>query len=78
MIYGFIFAFLVALGQRYKLYDDNHHGSLWPKALSWPITLLSVMGLGGYFIFAWNCKKKQDCNDTHSYISFIPVSKSSL
>lgn len=73
MIAGFVFAFLVALGQRFRLYDDSSKGGLWPRGVSAPVALAALAGLGGYFAFAWNCSNKVECNEVHPYVGFIPV-----
>ena len=78
MIYGFIFASLIALGQRFRLYDDTSKGGLWSRAVTVPVALLSLAGLGGYFAFAWNCSGKVECNEIHPYVAFIPVSGKKL
>jgi len=102
MLYGVAFAFAVALGQKFKLYDDNGAntgnakgstnlgpGPLWPRTISLLVSLCSLGGLLsecvpfimllslpliGYFVFATNCARKEDCNEVHPYLTIVPVS----
>ena len=76
MLYGLTFAFLIALSLRFRLFDDSHTGALWGKLLSILVTIASLAGILGYFLFALYCGQKQDCNQIHPYIAFIPVRES--
>jgi len=73
IIYGGVFALIIIVGGKLKMYDDSNHGSLWPKSISIPISLAAVVGLGSYTIFSFICKNKLDCNEVHPYISFVPI-----
>jgi len=73
IIYGGVFALIIIVGGKLKMYDDSNHGSLWPKSISIPISLAAIVGLGSYTIFSFICKNKLDCNEVHPYISFVPI-----
>ena len=74
MVYGFSLAFLCAVGQRFKLYDDGgHSGALWHRSVSVFVTVASLLGVASFSAFAWYCKSKLECNEIHPYIAFIPV-----
>ena len=53
---GGLAGLLVVVGGRLKLYDDSNHGSLWPRAVSIPVSLAAVLGLASYIIFSLLCR----------------------
>jgi hypothetical protein len=74
-LFGIIFGFACGLGYRYRLYDDSHSGGLlWSKGTSLVVAAASVLGLGGYSLFAAFCSSKSDCTEIHPYVVFVPVS----
>lgn len=75
MLFGVIFGLLVAIGYRYRVFDDSSGGSLWSKPINGLVVMGSILGILSYLIFASYCNNKRDCNEIHSYISFVPVSR---
>ncbi|XP_023945723.2 N-acetylneuraminate 9-O-acetyltransferase [Bicyclus anynana] len=73
MAYGIIFATAYLLAQRYNLLDDNNHSNLFTPGLSLSATLLAFMGLGSYVTFTFFCTNTFDCNEIHSYVTFLPI-----
>ena len=53
---GGLAGLLVVVGGRLKLYDDSNHGSLWPRAVSIPVSLAALLGLASYIIFSVLCR----------------------
>jgi hypothetical protein len=73
MIYGFCFAFVVAVCQRLKLFDDSHSGNLWPRSITWAMASTSLVALAAFSVFASSCGPKENCNEIHSYLAFVPI-----
>ncbi|XP_045536158.1 N-acetylneuraminate 9-O-acetyltransferase [Papilio machaon] len=73
MAYGIIFATAYLLAQRYNLLDDNNHSNLFTPGLSLTATLLAFIGIGSYVTFTFLCNNTFDCNEIHSYVSFLPI-----
>ena len=76
-LYGMVFGFMYQILKRYNLIDDNNHSNLFSRGIALTATLLSIIGIGGYATFTFLCSNKPQCNEVHSYIVFIPVSKKS-
>ena len=75
MLYGVTFGLAVAVAQRHKLLDDTPSSSLlWPRPLSALAAAAALAGVAGYAVFALYCGNREDCNEIHPYISFVPVS----
>ncbi|VVC99019.1 unnamed protein product [Leptidea sinapis] len=73
MTYGIIFGVAYLLAQRYSLLDDNNHSNLFSRGGSLCATLLAFIGIGSYVTFTFLCTNAFDCNEIHSYVSFLPV-----
>ncbi|TRY61460.1 hypothetical protein TCAL_03164 [Tigriopus californicus] len=73
MVCGTVFAFMVALGHRYKLLDESPNGRLFPGVISVILTLASGSALIAFLVFALYCRGKEYCNNIHSYISAVPI-----
>ncbi|XP_050664615.1 N-acetylneuraminate 9-O-acetyltransferase isoform X11 [Leptidea sinapis] len=71
--YGIIFGVAYLLAQRYSLLDDNNHSNLFSRGGSLCATLLAFIGIGSYVTFTFLCTNAFDCNEIHSYVSFLPV-----
>lgn len=71
--YGMIFAAFFHIAQKYGFIDDNSHGNLFSRRVSLTATLVAVAGVGFYTTFSFMCRNRQDCEEIHSYIVFIPV-----
>ncbi|XP_022830222.1 N-acetylneuraminate 9-O-acetyltransferase [Spodoptera litura] len=72
MAYGIMFA-LAYLAARSAGVLDERLGNLWGTGASLTATLLAAVGLGSYVTFAFLCSNSFDCNEIHSYVSFLPV-----
>ena len=68
-----IFAAFFIVAQKYNFVDDNNHGNLFSRRISLTSTLLAVVGIGFYTTYTFFCKNKQDCEEIHSYIVFLPI-----
>ncbi|CAH2235034.1 jg15793 [Pararge aegeria aegeria] len=73
MAYGIIFATAYLLAQGYNLLDDNNHSNLFTPGLSLSATLVAFIGLGSYVTFTFFCTNTFDCNEIHSYVTFLPI-----
>ncbi|CAF4926844.1 unnamed protein product [Pieris macdunnoughi] len=73
LAYGIIFAIAYLLAQRYNLLDDNNHSNLFTPGISLSATLLAFIGLGSYITFTFFCTNTFDCNEIHSYVTFLPI-----
>lgn len=71
--YGMVFAAVFHIAQKYNLVDDNNHGNLFSRRISLFATLAGIIGIGFYTTFSFVCRNKQDCEEIHSYIVFIPI-----
>lgn len=72
MAYGIMFA-LAYLAARSAGVLDERLGNLWGTGASLCATLLACVGLGCYVTFTFFCSNSFDCNEIHSYVSFLPV-----
>lgn len=71
--YGMVFAGIFHIAQKYNFIDDNNHGNLFSRRVSLTATLAAIIGVGFYMTFSFMCRNKQDCEEIHSYIVFIPI-----
>ncbi|XP_034250160.1 N-acetylneuraminate 9-O-acetyltransferase isoform X2 [Thrips palmi] len=71
--YGMIYAVGLFLAQRHQLLDDRNHSNLLSPRLSFFAALMSLCGIGGYLGFSILCRNRQECNEVHPYIVFIPI-----
>ncbi|KXJ69047.1 hypothetical protein RP20_CCG000406 [Aedes albopictus] len=71
--YGMIFAAIFHIAQRYYFFDDNNHGNLFSRRISLTSTLAAIAGIGFYTTWTFFCRNKQDCEEIHSYVVFIPI-----
>ncbi|XP_065834180.1 N-acetylneuraminate 9-O-acetyltransferase-like, partial [Oscarella lobularis] len=71
--YGMLFAFILLLAKNFKLINTD--STQWPlrSIFSWIILLLSSAAMLGYGYFSVTCPNKPDCNASHSWISFLPI-----
>ena len=74
-VFGMCFGLICVLGHKFHLYEDAKGGPLWPRPISLLAGLAAFVGLAAYTLFAFLCTSKQDCNEIHPYIAFVPVSK---
>ena len=74
MLWGIVFGLAVAVGGRWKLFDD---APTTPSLLPPPFALMTALGcacaLAAYTAFCAHCQSKPDCNAVHSYMSIVPV-----
>ncbi|OWR48340.1 hypothetical protein KGM_210375 [Danaus plexippus plexippus] len=73
MAYGIIFAAAYLLAQKYSLLDDNNHSNLFTPGIALTATLLAFIALGSYITFTFFCTNTFDCNEIHSYVTFLPI-----
>uniref|UniRef100_A0A182LZA0 Cas1p 10 TM acyl transferase domain-containing protein n=1 Tax=Anopheles culicifacies TaxID=139723 RepID=A0A182LZA0_9DIPT len=71
--YGMIFAAIFQISQRFAVVDDNNHGNLFSKRISLTSTLAAITGIGCYMTWTFFCRNRQDCEEVHSYVVFIPI-----
>jgi N-acetylneuraminate 9-O-acetyltransferase len=72
-LYGIIFASILIAAQKFNIFDDTNHGNLFSRRISLTSTLIAITGIGFYTTFTFFCKNKQDCEEIHSYVVFIPI-----
>jgi N-acetylneuraminate 9-O-acetyltransferase len=71
--YGIIFSIISHAAQKFNFFDDSNHGNLFSRRISLSSTLLAFVGIGFYTTFTFFCKNKNDCEEIHSYVVFIPI-----
>ncbi|XP_053658423.1 N-acetylneuraminate 9-O-acetyltransferase [Anopheles marshallii] len=71
--YGMIFAAIFQISQRFAVVDDNNHGNLFSRRISLTSTLAAITGIGCYMTWTFFCRNRQDCEEVHSYVVFIPI-----
>lgn len=71
--YGMIFSAILHAAQKFNIFDDTNHGNLFSRRISLSSTLLAIVGVGFYTTSSFFCKNKQDCEEIHSYVVFIPI-----
>lgn len=71
--FGVIFALLIHVGQKFNIFDDNNHGNLFSRRVSLLGILVGLVSIGFYLVFSIFCQNKQNCEEIHSYIVFIPI-----
>lgn len=71
--YGMIFAAMFHIAQKYGKIDDNTHHNLFSGRISLLASLLAMLGIGFYTTFSFLCRNKQDCEEIHSYVVFVPI-----
>ncbi|EDS39086.1 CAS1 domain containing 1 [Culex quinquefasciatus] len=71
--FGMIFAAIFHIAQKYYIFDDNNHGNLFSRRISLSSTLAAIIGIGFYTTWSFFCRNKQDCEEIHSYVVFIPI-----
>lgn len=72
-VYGMLFAFGYKVLVRYKVIRTDGTESLFSYPISWIVSGLSLVGLASYAIFSLLCNNKYQCNDVHSYLTFLPI-----
>lgn len=74
-LYGLLFAFGMMIGRKFKLFNESNSesGLFSSRGLTWFISVTSVSCLTGYIIFTAVCRSKQECNEIHSYVAFVPI-----
>lgn len=71
--YGMIYAAIFHIAQKYNQIDDNTHHNLFSGRISLMASLLAIVGIGFYTTFSFLCRNKQDCEEIHSYVVFVPI-----
>ncbi|KAJ1529582.1 hypothetical protein ONE63_006352 [Megalurothrips usitatus] len=71
--FGMMYAVGLFLAQRHQLLDDRNHSNLMSPRLSLLAVLAAFCGLGGYLGFSILCHNREECNEVHPYIVFIPI-----
>ena len=72
--FGMVFGFLYLNAQKFGLIDDSTRQHLLSRTrIRVLVVFAAVLGLGGYTAFTVTCKSKPECNEVHSYLTFLPV-----
>ncbi|XP_077997827.1 N-acetylneuraminate (7)9-O-acetyltransferase-like [Glandiceps talaboti] len=72
--FGMLFAFVYITLKKYKkLEDSNSTDNLWSGCGAYALMFLGICMVTSYTVFACLCPNKPACNQTHSYISVLPV-----
>ncbi len=69
-IFGLLFGLAVVAIQNFQLFEDSSKSN---NSYHIKATVVSILSLIGYVIFACLCTSKYFCNELHSYILFFPV-----
>ncbi|XP_041986683.1 N-acetylneuraminate 9-O-acetyltransferase [Aricia agestis] len=73
MAYGIIFGSAYLVSQKYGLLDDSNHGNLVSSGAAASAAVCAVTGLGSYVAYTLLCTNVTDCDEIHSYVTFLPV-----
>jgi hypothetical protein len=71
--FGMIFAAMFHIAQKYIVFGDNNHGNLFSTRISVLSIGTAIGGIGLYTTYTFICRNKQDCEEIHSYVVFIPI-----
>ncbi|XP_074654898.1 N-acetylneuraminate (7)9-O-acetyltransferase-like isoform X2 [Tubulanus polymorphus] len=72
-IYGMIFAFVYMILKHFRLINDEGEETLFSRTVSFIVAGCSVLGIAGYAVFSVLCRSKQECNELHPYLTFLPI-----
>ncbi|XP_014250867.1 N-acetylneuraminate 9-O-acetyltransferase [Cimex lectularius] len=73
MCYGVIFGLALVTAQRFNLVDDSNHSNLMSKRPALALIFLSLLGLSAASAYAFLCPSDLDCDEVHSYSTFVPI-----
>ncbi|XP_070570765.1 N-acetylneuraminate (7)9-O-acetyltransferase-like isoform X2 [Ptychodera flava] len=71
--FGMLFSFMYITLKKYNVIQDGDSEDVCKGCTSNLLTFLGFAMVAVYTIFACLCPSKPDCNQTHSYISVLPV-----
>lgn len=74
MCFGVVFGMAVVTAQKYNLVDDSNQSNLLSKRPAIALILVSLVGFTAGSAYAVLCPNSVDCDEVHSYTTFIPVS----
>lgn len=73
MAYGVVFAAVFLIAQKFNLINDNNHGNLFSRGIALSAILIAFIFIGIYTTFTFLCHNKEECEEVHSYIVFLPI-----
>ncbi|KAK3593520.1 hypothetical protein CHS0354_037045 [Potamilus streckersoni] len=73
VLFGMVFAFGYQMLLKYRIINDTDKENLLSGSLNAAFTGLGVIGVLSYVVFSCLCRNKQECNEVHSYIAFVPI-----
>ncbi|KAK9502450.1 hypothetical protein O3M35_011229 [Rhynocoris fuscipes] len=73
MCFGVVFGMAVVTAQKYNLVDDSNQSNLLSKRPAIALILVSLLGLVASSAYALFCPNSDDCDEVHSYTTFIPI-----
>ncbi|WAR10767.1 CASD1-like protein [Mya arenaria] len=73
VVFGMVFAFGYQILKRYKVIHDTDGRNMFSTAITWTMAGVGVIGIVSYAAFSGVCRNKEECNEVHSYITFVPL-----
>lgn len=73
IIYGMVFATIHHTALKFNIIDDTSNHNLFSGRTSIMSAILALFGIGLYTTFSFLCRNKLDCEEIHSYVSFVPI-----
>ncbi|XP_052813330.1 N-acetylneuraminate 9-O-acetyltransferase-like isoform X2 [Mya arenaria] len=73
VVFGMVFAFGYQILKRYKVIHDTDGRNMFSTAITWTMAGVGVIGIVSYAAFSGVCRNKEECNEVHSYITFVPI-----
>lgn len=72
-LFGMLVALAYCTAKHLRLFDDNNKKSLFTRLSGFVSLIFAIVAVVGYIIQAFTCSSKISCNETHSVVSFIPI-----
>lgn len=70
---GMLISLAYCSAKDFRLIDDSNKKILFSKPVGVVCVIFSFVTLVGYTLQAFTCTSKVSCNETHSVVSFIPI-----
>lgn len=70
---GMIFAAVHHTALKFNIIDDSTGHNLFAGRTSIMAAILALFGIAIYTTFSFLCRNKLDCEEIHSYVSFVPI-----
>ncbi|CAB0017001.1 unnamed protein product [Nesidiocoris tenuis] len=73
MCYGVVFGLALVTVQKYNLIDDSNHSNVLSKRPALATAFTALAGMTAASSYAFLCPTSLDCDEVHSYSTFVPI-----